>query len=109
VVNAKIRDLKAAGADVIQIDEPYLQANPVEANKYGFDAINQVLDGINEPTVVHLCFGYAYVVKEKPVGYKFLIQLDACRADYISVEAAQPNLDPAILANCHQRNFCLVF
>jgi 5-methyltetrahydropteroyltriglutamate--homocysteine methyltransferase len=105
VVNAEIRDLKAAGADVIQIDEPYMQANPEEANKYGVDAINQVLDGIDGATVVHLCFGYAYVVKEKPVGYTFLPQLDACSADYISVEAAQPNLDPTILAELPSKKF----
>tara|TARA_R110001592_G_scaffold692_2_gene3785 strand:- start:3043 stop:4074 length:1032 start_codon:yes stop_codon:yes gene_type:complete len=96
-VNEEIRDLKAAGADVIQIDEPYMQANPEEAEKFGVSAINQALDGIEGETVVHLCFGYAYVVKDKPVGYSFLPQLDACSAGAISIEAAQPNLDPAIL------------
>ena len=96
-LNAEIRDLKAGGADVIQIDEPYMQANPEEAEKFGIDAINQALDGIDGPTVVHLCFGYAYVVKDKPEGYSFLPQLDACNAETISIEAAQPNLDPAIL------------
>lgn len=96
-VNEEIRDLKAAGADVIQIDEPYMQANPEEAEKFGVSAIDQALDGIEGETVVHLCFGYAYVVKDKPVGYSFLPQLDACSAGAISIEAAQPNLDPAIL------------
>ncbi len=96
-VNEEIRDLKNAGADVIQIDEPYMQANPEEADRYGVAAIDQALDGIEGPTVVHLCFGYAYVVKDKPTGYSFLPQLDACRAKAISVEAAQPSLDPVVL------------
>lgn len=105
VLNAEIRDLKAAGADVIQIDEPYMQANPEAAAQYGVDAINQALDGIDGPTVVHLCFGYAYVVKDKPAGYSFLPQLDQCQADYVSIEAAQPNLDPAILTELPSKKF----
>ncbi|MEK9724608.1 MAG: uroporphyrinogen decarboxylase family protein [Rhodospirillaceae bacterium] len=96
-VNEEIRDMKAAGVDVVQIDEPYMQANPEEADKYGVAAIDQALDGIEGPTVVHLCFGYAYVVKDKPEGYSFLPQLERCSADAISIEAAQPGLDPAIL------------
>ena len=96
-LNEKVRDLKAAGADVIQIDEPYMQANPEEAERFGVSAIDQAFDGIDGPTVVHLCFGYAYVVKDKPSGYSFLPPLDACCAEAISIEAAQPNLDPAIL------------
>ena len=109
VLNAEIRDLKAAGADVIQIDEPYMQANPEAAAQYGVDAINQALDGIDGPTVVHLCFGYAYVVKDKPAGYSFLPQLDQCQADYVSIEAAQPNLDPAILTELPSKNFFMAF
>lgn len=105
VLNDEIRDLKAAGADVIQIDEPYMQANPEAANEFGVDAINLALDGIDGPKVVHLCFGYAYVVKDKPAGYSFLPQLDACHADYISIEAAQPSLDPAILAELPSKKF----
>ncbi len=97
VLNEEIHDLKKAGADVIQIDEPYLQAHPGEAERYGVQAIDQALDGIAGPTVVHMCFGYAYVVKDKPAGYSFLAQLDQCIAETISVEAAQPNLDPTIL------------
>ncbi len=97
-LNEEVRELKDAGADVIQIDEPYMQANPIEAEKFGVAAIDRALDGIEGPTVVHLCFGYAYVVKgKKPEGYSFLPQLDACRADAISIEAAQPKLDPVIL------------
>ncbi|WP_416900220.1 MAG: 5-methyltetrahydropteroyltriglutamate--homocysteine methyltransferase [Minwuia sp.] len=97
VLNAEIRDLKAAGADVIQIDEPHMQAHPEEASRYGIGAIDRALDGIGGLTIVHMCFGYAYVVKDKPSGYSFLPELDACSADAISIEAAQPKLDPAIL------------
>lgn len=96
-LNEEVRELKSAGADVVQIDEPYMQANPIEADRFGVAAIDRALDGIDGPTVVHLCFGYAYVTSEKPEGYSFLPQLDACRADAISIEAAQPGLDPAIL------------
>jgi 5-methyltetrahydropteroyltriglutamate--homocysteine methyltransferase len=101
-VNAELRDLKAAGADVVQLDEPYLQAEPEDADRYGVAGINRALDGIaalGGMTVVHLCFGYAYVVANKPSGYSFLPQLDACAADAISIEAAQPGLAPAILAS----------
>lgn len=96
-LNAELRDLKNAGADIVQIDEPYLQANPDDANRHGVDAIDQVLEGIEGPTVVHLCFGYAYAVKDKPPGYSFLPALDRCTADAISIEAAQPKIDPSIL------------
>ncbi len=96
-LNEEVRDLKNAGADVIQIDEPYMQANPEEADRFGIAAIDRALDGIPGPTIVHLCFGYAYVVKEKPAGYSFLPQLDRCCAGAISIEAAQPELDPVIL------------
>lgn len=96
-LNVEVRELKDAGADVIQIDEPYMQANPEEADQFGVAAIDRALEGIDGPTVVHLCFGYAYVVKDKPHGYSFLPQLDACRAQAISIEAAQPKLDPVIL------------
>ncbi|ANK82014.1 MAG: 5-methyltetrahydropteroyltriglutamate--homocysteine methyltransferase [Rhizobiales bacterium NRL2] len=97
VLNAEIRDLKAAGADVIQLDEPHMQAHPEEARRFGVAAIDRALDGIEGPTVVHVCFGYAYVVKDKPSGYSFLAELDACSAGAISIEAAQPKLDPAIV------------
>lgn len=97
VLNGEIRDLVAAGADIIQIDEPHMQAHPEEASSLGIEAIDRALDGVTVPTIVHLCFGYAYVVKDKPTGYAFLPELDACSADAISIEAAQPKLDPAIL------------
>jgi 5-methyltetrahydropteroyltriglutamate--homocysteine methyltransferase len=96
-VNEELRDLKAAGADVVQIDEPWLQARPAQAARYGVKAINRALQGIPGTTVVHLCFGYAAAVKDKPTGYSFLPQLDATSASQISIEAAQPRLDLDVL------------
>jgi 5-methyltetrahydropteroyltriglutamate--homocysteine methyltransferase len=96
-VNEELRDLKAAGADVVQIDEPYLQARPEPAREYALEAIDRALEGIEGDTVLHTCFGYAHIVKERLTGYPFLRELDACRATHISLEAAQPNLDPAVL------------
>src|SRR3954451_433121 len=96
-VNEELRDLKAAGADVVQIDEPYLQARPEAASEYALDAIDRALDGIDGDTVLHTCFGYAHIVKDKPAGYPFLCELAACRASHLSLEAAQPRLDPALL------------
>jgi 5-methyltetrahydropteroyltriglutamate--homocysteine methyltransferase len=96
-VNEEIRDLKKAGADVVQIDEPWLQARPDRAARYGVKAINRALEGISGTTVVHLCFGYAAAVKDKPTGYSFLPQLEATSASQISIEAAQPRLDLAVL------------
>ncbi len=96
-VNAELRDLKAAGADVVQIDEPYLQARPDAARQYAVEAINRALEGIEGETVLHTCFGYAHVVHERLTGYPFLRELDDCLATHLSLEAAQPNLDPAVL------------
>ena len=96
-VNEEIRDLKAAGADVVQIDEPWLQARHERAARYGVKAIDRALEGIAGTTVVHLCFGYAAAVKEKPSGYSFLPQLADTRATQISIEAAQPRLDLGVL------------
>ena len=95
-VNDELRDLKAAGADVVQLDEPWLQARPDRAARYGVKAINRALEGIPGTTVVHLCFGYAAAVKDKPTGYP-LPQLEATRASQISIEAAQPRLDLSVL------------
>jgi 5-methyltetrahydropteroyltriglutamate--homocysteine methyltransferase len=95
-VNEEIRDLKRAGADVIQLDEPWLQARADRAARYGVKAINRALEGIDGTTIVHLCFGYAAAVKEKPTGYSFLGQLADCRASQISIEAAQPRLDLSV-------------
>jgi 5-methyltetrahydropteroyltriglutamate--homocysteine methyltransferase len=91
-VNEEIRDLMAAGADVVQLDEPWLQARPDRAARYGVKAINRALQGITGTTVVHLCFGYAAAVKDKPTGYSFLPQLEDTTASQISIEAAQPRL-----------------
>jgi len=96
-VNEELRDLKAAGADVVQIDEPYLQARPEPARDYAVEAINRALDGIEGETVLHTCFGYAHIVKDKPNGYPFLRELEGCVATHVSLEAAQPRLDPEVL------------
>jgi 5-methyltetrahydropteroyltriglutamate--homocysteine methyltransferase len=96
-VNEELRDLKTAGADVVQIDEPYLQARPEQAKEYAVEAINRALEGIEGDTVLHTCFGYAHIVKDRPAGYPFLRELSDCRATHISLEAAQPNLDPEVL------------
>jgi 5-methyltetrahydropteroyltriglutamate--homocysteine methyltransferase len=96
-VNEEVRDLFAAGADVVQLDEPWLQARPERAARYGVKAINRALQGIPGTTVVHLCFGYAAAVKDKPSGYSFLPQLADSSASQISIEAAQPRLDLGVL------------
>ena len=99
-VNAEAKDLEAAGADVIQLDEPWLRNNPELARRWAVKAIDRALEGLTVPTVVHLCFGYAAVVPgEKPTGYSFLAELAGSRADQISIEAAQPHLDLGILAD----------
>jgi 5-methyltetrahydropteroyltriglutamate--homocysteine methyltransferase len=95
-VNEELKDLKRAGADVLQLDEPWLQARADRAGRYGVKAINRALEGVEGTTVVHLCFGYAAAVKDKPSGYSFLGQLAETQASQISIEAAQPHLDLAI-------------
>jgi 5-methyltetrahydropteroyltriglutamate--homocysteine methyltransferase len=96
-LNEEIKELKAAGADVIQLDEPWMQAFPDRARRFAIPAINRALEGIEGTTVVHLCFGYAAMVSEKPSGYSFLPELAAATAQQISIEAAQPKLDLGIL------------
>jgi 5-methyltetrahydropteroyltriglutamate--homocysteine methyltransferase len=96
-VNAELRDLKASGADVVQIDEPYLQARPEPARDYAVEAINRALEGIEGETVLHTCFGYAHIVKDRLTGYPFLGELSDCAASHISLETAQPNLDASLL------------
>ena len=96
-VNAEIKDLFAAGADVVQIDEPWMQQHPDKARQYGLKALNRALDGVAGTVAVHLCFGYAAVVHDKPAGYSFLAELEGAHAQQISIEAAQPKLDLAIL------------
>src|SRR5918911_647424 len=106
-VNEELHDLKAAGADVVQIDEPYLQARPEPARAYAVDAIDRALAGIEGDTVLHTCFGYAHVVKDKPDGYPFLRELNACAATQLSLEAAQPGLDPAVLRDVPDKTILL--
>jgi 5-methyltetrahydropteroyltriglutamate--homocysteine methyltransferase len=97
-VNAEIGDLFAAGADIVQIDEPYMQARPEKARKYGLKALNRALEGIQGTTAVHICFGYAAIIHERPPGYSFLPELAGCACRQVSVETAQSNLDCAVLA-----------
>jgi 5-methyltetrahydropteroyltriglutamate--homocysteine methyltransferase len=96
-VNAEIKDLFAAGADVVQIDEPWMQQHPDKARRYGLKALDRALAGVSGTIAVHLCFGYAAVVHDKPPGYSFLPELEACKAQQISIEAAQPELDLKVL------------
>ena len=96
-VNAEIRDLFAAGADVVQIDEPYMQARPEKARKYGLAALNRALDGIDGTTAVHICFGYAAIIHERPTGYSFLPELAQCGCKQVSIETAQSHLDCKVL------------
>jgi 5-methyltetrahydropteroyltriglutamate--homocysteine methyltransferase len=107
VVNGELRDLKAAGADVVQIDEPYLQARPDPAREYAVEAINRALDGIGGETVLHTCFGYAHIVKDRLTGYPFLRELNDCLATHLSLEAAQPDLDPEVLRDVPDKTIVL--
>jgi len=96
-VNTEIRDLFDAGADIVQIDEPYMQARPQEAREYGLRALNRALDGITGTTAVHICFGYAAIIHSRPSGYSFLSELSECSCDQVSIETAQSGLDCAVL------------
>jgi 5-methyltetrahydropteroyltriglutamate--homocysteine methyltransferase len=106
-VNEELRDLKAAGADVVQIDEPYLQARPEPAREYAVEAIDRALDGIEGETVLHTCFGYAHIVKDRLSGYPFLRELNHCSATQLSLEAAQPGLDPEVLRKVPEKTIVL--
>jgi 5-methyltetrahydropteroyltriglutamate--homocysteine methyltransferase len=106
-VNAELRDAVAAGADIVQIDEPYLQARPEAAREFALPALNRALDGIESQTALHTCFGYAAIVKKRASGYSFLAELDGCVADQICLEAAQPRLDLAILEQLPSKNIVL--
>ena len=96
-INEEIKSLQAAGADIVQIDEPYLQARPEKAKTYGVEVINRALEGIEGTTALHLCFGYAAIVHNRPPQYSFLTELSECVVKQISIEAAQPNLDLSVL------------
>ncbi len=97
-VNEEIKDLFAAGADIVQIDEPYMQARPGDARAYGLRALNRALDGVQGTTAVHICFGYAAIIHERPEAYSFLPELAGCSCQQISIETAQSNLDCSVLA-----------
>jgi 5-methyltetrahydropteroyltriglutamate--homocysteine methyltransferase len=97
-VNGEIRDLFAAGADIVQIDEPYMQARPEKARQFGLKALNRALEGIDGTTAVHICFGYAAIIHQRPSGYSFLPELAGCACRQVSIETAQSNLDCAVLA-----------
>ncbi len=97
-VNEEVRDLFAAGADIVQIDEPYMQARPDQARQYGLKALNRALQGVTGATAVHLCFGYAAIIHQRPSGYSFLPELAGCECAQISIETAQSNLECAVLA-----------
>jgi 5-methyltetrahydropteroyltriglutamate--homocysteine methyltransferase len=106
-VNEELHDLKAAGADVVQIDEPYLQARPEAAREYALEAIDRALAGIEGETVLHTCFGYAHIVKDRLSGYPFLRELNACAVTHVSLEAAQPELDPEVLRDLPDKTIVL--
>lgn len=96
-VNAEVHDLFAAGADIVQLDEPYMQARPESAREFGLTALNRALDGAPGTTAVHICFGYAAIIHERPSGYSFLPELADCSCDQVSIETAQSNLDVSVL------------
>src|SRR5881394_2094249 len=98
-VNEEIRDLFAAGADVVQIDEPYMQARPEKAREYGLKALNRALEKIDGVTAIHICFGYAAIIHERPSGYSFLPELAGSPVKQVSIETAQSNLDCSVLAS----------
>lgn len=106
-VNAEIRDLFDAGADVVQIDEPYMQARPEPAREYGLAALNAALDGVVGTTAVHICFGYAAIIHARPEGYSFLPELAGSPVDQISIETAQSGLDLGVLSDLTDKTIIL--
>jgi 5-methyltetrahydropteroyltriglutamate--homocysteine methyltransferase len=106
-VNEEVADLFAAGADIVQLDEPYLQARPEEARRYGVKVINRALAGITGTTAVHLCFGYAAIIHDRPAGYSFLPELADADCDQISIETAQSGLDCAVLGDLDGKTIIL--
>ena len=106
-VNEEIRDLFAAGADIVQIDEPYMQARPDKAREYGLQAVDRALQGIEGRTALHICFGYAAVIHHRPEGYSFLPELSGCCVKEISIETAQSNLDTAVLEKLRGKTIIL--
>src|SRR6266446_1200250 len=106
-VNEEIRDLFAAGADIVQVDEPYLQARPEQARRYGLRALNRALDGISGATAVHICFGYAAIIHQRPSGYSFLPELAGCSCHQVSIETAQSGLDCSVLTKLEGKHIML--
>jgi 5-methyltetrahydropteroyltriglutamate--homocysteine methyltransferase len=106
-VNAEVKDLFAAGADIVQLDEPWLQARPEQAHEYGVKVVNRALEGVAGTTAVHLCFGYAAIVHDRPAGYSFLPELADCDCDQISIETAQSGLDCSVLAELKGKTIIL--
>ncbi|MCH8112926.1 MAG: 5-methyltetrahydropteroyltriglutamate--homocysteine methyltransferase [Proteobacteria bacterium] len=106
-VNEEIKDLFAAGADIVQIDEPYMQARPEKAREYGLEALNRALDGVTGTTAVHICFGYAAIIHERPEGYSFLPEFHNCACDQVSIETAQSGLDCKVLETLPQKTIIL--
>jgi 5-methyltetrahydropteroyltriglutamate--homocysteine methyltransferase len=106
-VNEEVRDLFAAGADIVQLDEPYLQARPDEARRYGVKVLNRALAGITGTTAIHLCFGYAAIIHDRPAGYSFLPELAAADCDQVSIETAQSGLDCAVLSELDGKTIIL--
>jgi 5-methyltetrahydropteroyltriglutamate--homocysteine methyltransferase len=106
-VNAEIKDLFAAGADFVQIDEPYMQARPQKARDYGVAAVERALDSVEGATALHICFGYAAIIHERPTGYSFLPELGATSVKQISIETAQSNLDCSVLGTLDGKTIIL--
>ena len=106
-VNAEIKDLFKAGADIVQIDEPYMQARPEKARKFGLAGLNAALDGVNGTTAVHICFGYAAIIHARPEGYSFLPELADSPVKQVSIETAQSKLDCAVLEKLPNKTIIL--
>jgi 5-methyltetrahydropteroyltriglutamate--homocysteine methyltransferase len=106
-VNEEIRDLFAAGADIVQVDEPYMQARPEKARQYGLRALNRALEGVTGTTCVHICFGYAAIIHERPSGYSFLPELAGCSCRQVSIETAQSSLDCSALVPLQDKQILL--
>lgn len=106
-VNDEAKDLFAAGADVVQIDEPYMQARPEKARQYGLTVLNRALEGLSGTTCVHICFGYAAIIHERPSGYSFLSELAECSCTQVSLETAQSNLDCSVLGSLRGKQILL--
>lgn len=106
-VNEEIRDLFAHGADIVQLDEPYMQARPDDARAYGVKVLNRALEGVTGTVAVHICFGYAAIIHQRPSGYSFLPELADCSCAQISIETAQSNLDCSVLGKLGSKKILL--